>query len=338
LVAYVTVWTARFPWSLEQAVGVTRRPDESEFVFNIVWTGTMFTYLRTFAASQIAQSEARFRYVANGCPPEQVDELERFAAEHPDRVIEVLDVSEEMVAHGVALDRVRAQRDDGPWFCLIDPDIKANAPYLAPFCDLLGEGYSAVTSGTEVWSDDNVIPEGHLGVPGESFYDRNGFVFGSPHLALYDRAALDDTTERWGIGLGSAGPELSDAAKARMAEMGHDYKVYDTGKIVNALFQADGHRLVHEDLPQLIHIGGLSHYMSPAGYVTLKNGEVEPEWVRWGITDRFQVSRFTSLTLHALRDGDPAPAIPDGVDPAMTRKLELVQREMADVLVKYAEW
>jgi hypothetical protein len=311
------------------------RPNDDDLVFNVVWTGTVFTFLRHFVASQMAHCGARYRFVANGCPPDQIELMEQVAAAHPDRVVEVLDVSTEMVAHGVALDRVRAQRDDGPWFCLIDPDIKANAPFLPRFIDLLADGCAAVTSGKEVWSDDNLVPVDHPGVAGEFFFDRKGFVFGSPHLALYDRAALDDTTARWGVGLGSAGPDLSDAAKARLAEQGHTYIVYDTAKIVNALLQADGHRLVHEDLPQLIHIGGLSHYLSPAEYITLADGEEAPEWARWGITDRYHVTRFTALTLHQLHEGLPVPDVPAGTDPVMAEKLAVVQREMSDLYATY---
>lgn len=311
------------------------RPAEADLVFNVVWTGTVFTYLRHFVSSQMAHCGARYRHVANGCPPDQVAMLRADAAARPDRVLEVLDVSDTMVAHGVALDRVRAQRDDGPWFCLIDPDIKANAPFIPTFADLLAAGAAAVTSGKEVWSNDNLVPVGHPGVAGEFFFDRNGFVFGSPHLAIYDRAALDDTTSRWGVGLGSAGPDLSDAAKARLAELGHEYLVYDTGKIVNALLQADGHRLVHRDLPQLVHIGGLSHYLSPTEWVTLDDGEQAPEWVRWGLTDRYHVSRFTALTLRRLFEGGEVPAIPEGVEPTMAAKLAVVQQEMADLFATY---
>ena len=43
---------------------------EADLVFNVVWTGTVFPFLQYFVASQIAQSEARFRFVANGCPPD----------------------------------------------------------------------------------------------------------------------------------------------------------------------------------------------------------------------------------------------------------------------------
>lgn len=310
---------------------------ERDFVLNIVWTGTVFTYLQYFVASQLAQSDARFRFVVNGCPREQLTEMDTFAARHPERIVEILEVSEEMVAHGVALDRVRERRDDGRWFCTIDPDIKANSPFVTELAAPLVQGCAAVTSGKEVWSDDNLVPEGHIGVAGEHFFDRNGFVFGSPHLALYERRTLDETAERWGAGLGSAGPELSDAARARMADLGHEYKVYDTAKIINALLQADGHRLVHRDLDQLVHIGGMSHYLSPAYHIELDDGEVAPEWARWGLTDRYHVAKFTALTLKRLLKGEDVPSIPRGLDEPIADKLRIVQREMSDLFSTYGQ-
>jgi hypothetical protein len=314
---------------------VTAPPDEA-FVFNVVWTGSVFTYLQYFVASQIGQSGARFRFVANGCPPDQIELMERFSADH-EQVVEVLDVSTDMVAHGVALDRVRAQRDDGDWFCLIDPDIKAKEPWVSILARHLGHGCVGVTSGKEVWSDDNLLPENHPGVAGEFFFDRRGFVFGSPHLAIYDRRALDETSDRWGVGLGSAGPDLTDEAKATMEHMGQLYTIYDTGKIINILLQADDQRLVHEDLPQLVHIGGLSHYLSPSDYITLDGGEEAPEWARWGITDRYHVTKFTALTLRRLCAGEAPPSVPASVEPALAAKLRQVQDEMTDLITTYGE-
>lgn len=314
------------------------RPAERSLVFNVVLTGTTFTYLRYFVASQLLHSEARFRLVANGCPPEQIALMDGFARDHPGRVVEVLDVSPDaMVAHGVALDRVRAIRDDGDHFCLIDPDIKANAPFVADFVELL-DHHHAVTSGKEVWSEDNHVPDGHPGVAGEHFFDRNGFVFGSPHLSLYQRDALEDTTARWGVGLQSAGPDLSPEAKARLAELGHTYVIYDTAKIVNALLQADGYRLAHSDLTQLVHIGGLAHYLSPSGYRTDERGERAPEWTRWDtMAGRHEVTRFTARTLRCLADGEVAPAVPEGLQPSMRERLHLVRREVIDLLQRHGD-
>lgn len=311
-------------------------PSEASLVFNIVWTGTVFEYLRYFADSLLAHGEARFRFVANGCPPGQVELMERYRAQHPDRVVEVLDVSPDaMVAHGVALDRVRDIRHDGEYFCLIDPDIKANGLWLKDLLDLLA-GNAAVTSGKEVWSDDNLVPVDHVGVAGEHFFDRTGFVFGSPHLAVYRRAALDDTSQRWGVGLGSAGPELRDDTKAAMAAMGHEYLVYDTAKIVNALLQADGHGVVHHDLPQLVHIGGLAHYLSPSSYWTTDTGETEPEWTRYAtMATRHEFTRYTARTLQALAAGDGAPEMPTGLDDPVEQRLRLVRREVVDLVQRY---
>lgn len=312
------------------------RPPESSLVFNIVWTGEVFPYLRYFTDSLLDHSEARYRFVANGCPPDQIALMDAFRRDHPDRVVEVLDVSPDaMIAHGVALDRVRAVRDDGDLFCLIDPDIKANGAFVTEFLDLL-EDCDAVTSGTEVWSQDNVIPVDHPGVAGEFFYDRVGFVFGSPHLALYRRAALDETTRRWGVGFGSAGPDLTDAATAAMASLGHCYLVYDTAKIVNALLQADGHGLVHRDLPQLVHIGGLAHYLAPPSHRTTDDGEVEPDWTAYAsMVDRHQVTRYAARVLKARVDGETAPEPPTDLAPPMAQRLQMVHHELDDLMDRH---
>src|SRR5262245_59393137 len=69
---------------------------DSAFVFNIVWTGRVFPYLKYFVASQMAQSGARFRFVSNGCPPDQVRLMKEFASAHADRIVEVLVTSATM--------------------------------------------------------------------------------------------------------------------------------------------------------------------------------------------------------------------------------------------------
>src|SRR5690606_19741543 len=109
-------------------------------------------------------SDARFRFVANACPPDQVAAMEAFAERWPSRVAEVVVAStDRMIRHGEALDQVLATRDDGDLFCLIDPDICAVAPFVDTFATIL-DGHDAVTSGKEVWSDHNVRPADHPGV------------------------------------------------------------------------------------------------------------------------------------------------------------------------------
>lgn len=312
-------------------------PAERSLVFNIVWTGTVFTYLRWFVASQLAESEARFRFVVNGCPPEQVAAMEEFAAAYPDRVVEVLETSPKMLAHGVALDAVRACRDDGEHFCFIDPDILAQGPFLRPFLEALATTCDGVTSGRGVWRDDDLVPPGHPGVSGEYFYSQDGYLFGSPHFAMYRRAPLDETCARWGVGLGSAGPDCSDETRARLVAAGHEYLIYDTGKIVNILFQEDGNVLDHFEHPELMHIGGLSHYLSPTKMVKGEGSdELEPDWRRWrGMASRFEVAHFTATVLKDLCAGESPPEVPPGLEPSMSERLGRVREALVTIFERH---
>ena len=125
----------------------TGAPLESDLVFNVVWTGEVFPVLHHFVRSQMAHTTARFRFVANWCAPDQIALMEACRAEHPDQVIEVLDVSPDVLeSHGEALERVRAQRDDGDWFCFIDPDIKAKGPWVGDFIDTLATHHVVTSS------------------------------------------------------------------------------------------------------------------------------------------------------------------------------------------------
>ena len=302
--------------------GASAAPDAS-FVFNIVWVGEVFDYLQYFVESQIAQSGARFRFLSNGCGAVQLEKMEAFAARHPGRVIEVIETSKEMGAHGVALDTVFEQRDDGEFFCTIDPDILATAPFVGDFAARL-DSCVGVTSGRGVWVDDDVVPEGHKGVAGEMFYSRDGYLFGSPHFGMYRRAEVRATMERWGIGFKSAGPELSDEAKAQLRAAGHDYLLYDTGKILNILLQEDGSSLCHFEHPALMHIGGLSDYI-------LTEDAMQRQWD----PSRFEVARFTAGILRDLCHGKPAAPIPDGLEPAMADRLTTVRGALIDMIESY---
>lgn len=316
-------------------------PLGEDLVFNIVWTGTVFDHLRYFVASQMAHSDARFRFVANACPADQIAAMESFAAQHPGRVVEVLEVSTDtMVRHGDALDVVLRTRDDGPYFAFIDPDILAQGPFLDRFAVLLQDA-AAVTSGKEVWSDHNVRPVDHPGVNGEYFYDQDGYVFGSPHFAIYHRGPLIQTVDRWGVGFSSAGNDISAEARAQLAACGRDYWIFDTAKIVNVLLQGDGHELAHEEAPALVHIGSVSLYISPPSTAPAAKGKAGwgEDWGQQeGNATRFEVARFTAEVLEAVCAGRPAPDLPEGVESSVASRLAFVRTALIDLLETYGSW
>jgi hypothetical protein len=307
---------------------------ESAFVFNVVWAGSDFPYLRHFVASQIRHSDARFRFVANGCPADQVGLMEDFAATSAGRVVEVFVSSEIIDRHGAALDTVLAARDDGEFFCFVDPDILAERPYLQGFADALASGCAAVTSGKAVWTDNVVVPAGHPGVPGECFYSAEGHVFGSPHFAMYRRAPLEETISRWGVGFGSAGNDVTEDVKDALAAAGHRYWIYDTGKIVNILFQEQGHRLCHLEHPALLHIGGMSHHLTtPIGGGRERGAEEATDYGLPWPPARLEVARYTAALLRALSDGRSPPAPPSGLDPDLAGRLDRVRAAVTGLFV-----
>jgi hypothetical protein len=299
---------------------------ESDFVFNVVCVGSEFPYLRHFVASQLRHSDARFRFVANGCRPDQVRMMEEFAASTAGRVIEVFVSSTAIDRHGAAIDSVLEARDDGEFFCFVDPDILAERPYLGEFADALDAGCAAVTSGKAVWIDDVVVPAGHPGVPGECFYAQDGYLFGSPHFAIYRRAPLLETVSRWGVGFASAGGDLTKDAKDALAAAGHRYWIYDTGKVVNILLQESGHRLCHFEHPALLHIGGISHYLSTpiGGGRPRAAGEATDLGLPWPPA-RLEVARHTAALLRALSDDEAPPPPPPGLDAHLAGRLERVR-------------
>jgi hypothetical protein len=309
-------------------------PPESGFVFNIVWTGSVFPYLRYFVGSQLRHSDARFRFVANGCPPDQVRLMEQFAAVHAQQVIEVFVTSESMERHGTALDVVLQARDDGDYFCFVDPDIIAEAPFLGPFAAALDDGCAGVTSGKGIWTDDVTVPRGHPGIPGECFYSADGYLFGSPHFAMYRAAAVRATMARWDVGFGSGGGrEIPERTRDALAAAGHEYWLYDTGKMVNILLQEDGNRLCHFEHAALLHIGGLSHYLSPpekGGEVLAADEEPEQRWP-WPAA-RLEVARYTASLLRALYEGQPAPEAPSGLESDLAGRLERVRRALITLI------
>lgn len=305
-------------------------------VFNIVWTGDTFTHLQVFTASVLTHCSARVRFVGNQCPPAQLDAMERFAELHPGRVVEVFDLgTKRMVRHGDALDRVLAERDDGEFFCLLDPDILARGPFLDRFVALAAD-HDVVTAGREVWSESNVRPEGHIGVNGEIYFDRDGYVFGSPHFAVYRRAALDEVTGRWGIGFNASGDDdIEPVVRRRLEELGRSYWIYDTGKIVNILLQGDGHSLVHEESPALVHVGGVAHFlappMTPEGEAPVW-GENVRDWHRWdGMEARYAVAQHVAGVIEAAFAGGPVPPVPDGVSDTVRARLTNLATEVEGV-------
>lgn len=317
---------------------------ESDLVFNLVWTGGTYRYLRYFVFSLLDETACRYRFIANNCTPDAVRQMTRFG-EATDRVVETMVLDEPtMVPHGTALDPAFDQRDDGELFCFVDVDIKAMGSFLPDFLAEI-EALDVVTSGAEVWTDDNTLGPEEVGVGGRHFRAHDGFVFGSPHFAMYRKDVVRETFDRWGIRFHApARHEMPAPTWERLEALGRGYRAYDTAKVLNILLQGDGHSLRHVEHDALVHVGGVSHYLAPPQFdfateVTSGDIEGEPAWTAFaGVELRAAVARFTAQTLRALAAGLPAPDVPDGLDASTAAKLSLVRREVSTMVAAAGPW
>ncbi|NNE72199.1 MAG: hypothetical protein HKN26_00880, partial [Acidimicrobiales bacterium] len=131
---------------------------------------------------------------------------------------------------------------------------------------------------------------------------------------------------------------------------------FDTGKLVNTFLQFDGHRVVHQEHPALLHVGGVSSHITPMPHgpkimakmhadVWRHTGDdlsrllTEPEARREASIDpkiRPRCSELTAQILIAAHTRQPIPAVPDDLSPAATALLTRLRGEMIDLVERYA--
>ena len=92
----------------------------------------------------------------------------------------------------------------------------------------------------------------------------------------------------------------------------------------------------HVDPDDLVHIGGMSHFLSPPD-PGAKGGEAEtPSWAAYhGMEPRLAVTRYTAALLRSLVEQTPRPDLPPGLDPTMEQRLLFVRDEIVDLVERY---
>jgi hypothetical protein len=92
--------------------------------------------------------------------------------------------------------------------------------------------------------------------------------------------------------------------------------------------------------PQLMHIGGVSHYFAPrekgGGGADVEDGVPDDTKWPWPVT-RLEVARFTAAVLRALDDNRPPPALPDDVDDEIADRLTAVRDALIETVTRYRE-
>jgi len=276
--------------------------NEDALVWNVVFTPGTFRYLRRLTESLAEHTSGRLRLVANGCPPDERDAIRDAAS---DRVTAYALPGQQMLTHGRALDHLFDAFDDGDAFCFVDSDVLARSAWVPPLLAALDDR-AGVTSGDVSWTDDTVLPPGAEDLAGRHAIGADGFVYGSSYLALYRRAAVAGVRTRYGVTFTPyAHDRLDPTVRAVLENRGRTFRLYDTAKVLNLLLHADGGAIAHVPDPALLHLGGISQFLSnPDAPLTRAGAGVR----------RHDFAAWAAAVLVALADGDAPPPEPADVD------------------------
>lgn len=225
--------------------------------FHIVFTPGTIDLLFGFLETILRWSDCRVCVVANGCSVREQNLLRKLC--HERQRLRTVVIDEPALSHGDVLNRLQnACRD--PYFCFMDSDIFASAPFLPPLQAALHE-HAAVFSCPPACctANDQLLHPDDAMLYGVSRQTADGACMGVTFLAMYDNRKLAQCRQRYGIGFEQRRwSELAADQQVHLEQVGLRKHLYDTGKLLNLMLLRDGESLAWVDSPNLYHLGGVS--------------------------------------------------------------------------------
>ena len=128
----------------------------------------------------------------------------------------------------------------------------------------------------------------------------DGTDVGGTYLAVYNRSVVEPSWRRaprgFELHLRHGVPR---AVRAELRARGWDYRIFDTGRLVNLLLLLEGRTLENRDVPQLHHVGGLSGTQIQGAAAMLRS---LPRLIRPGVRPRLKLtSQYVAYKLMLWR-------------------------------------
>ena len=337
--------------------------------FHIIYTPGSVQQLLPLVSTLLRHSKCHYRLVANGCSPDEIAHMERYA-EQSGRLSVVRLPAKQQVNHGVALTQLFA-RSSEPYFCFMDSDILAAGDFMAELQPLL----SAAAGVFSAWplmvrNQEKVLQAHHKYIGGHHLATPTGVCLGGSYFAMYQRAALTAAMQYAPAGFGvSYRRQLPLATRALLKRVGQERLFYDTGRLLNLILIDQGYTLRTLETDRLCHIGSYSMLTQqvsqspPASPFSVRmssrrvakqlvravkeviNGQSYRRWVNRQLFDvsqkqqkrqlRREVARYFSALLQALAEGTTPPAMvmlndPE-FDPRIQRATDLLLAAWGDI-------
>jgi hypothetical protein len=226
----------------------------------IIYTRGSVRYLGFFVHSLLDHSGYRYCLVSNGCTIEESALLKQICDQHPHRLSYLELSATEMMLHGSALNRLLALCDEH-YFAFIDSDIFATAALPDVMQAISRYNAKAVFAALPVWvkTGENIMHPGYSEMIGTFNETADGRCLGNTYLAIYDRLLLCDVMKQYHVDFsGYLWEQLPLPARERLEQLQLKMKLYDTGKVINALLSDDQGIARNISIPGLCHIGGAS--------------------------------------------------------------------------------
>lgn len=337
--------------------------------FHIIYTPGSVQHLLPLVSTLLRHSKCHYRLVANGCSPDEIAHMERYA-EQSGRLSVVRLPAKQQVNHGVALTQLFARSSD-PYFCFMDSDILAAGDFMAELQPLL----SAAAGVFSAWplmvrNQEKVLQADHKYIGGHHLATPTGVCLGGSYFAMYQRAALTAAMQYAPAGFCvSYRRQLPWATRVLLKRVGQERLFYDTGRLLNLILIDQGYLLRTLETDRLCHIGSYSMLTQqvsqppPASPFSVRmssrrvakqlvravkeviNGQSYRRWVNRQLFDvsqkqqkrqlRREVALYFSALLQALAEGTTPPAMvvlndPE-FDPRIQRATDLLLAAWGDI-------
>ncbi len=224
--------------------------------FHVIYTPDTFSSLSVAITSLLLHSPYEFVLVSNGLDDAEVKEMKAFVNRH--HRLQFIDLPGGVtIPHGTALNHLLSLSDD-TYFCFADSDIFAISNFSAEIEPLILKNDVFSSCRPLEWT----TKEAKNGYRGHNWIAPSGLPLAMTYFAVYNRQKLCQIMQQHHLSLErymrrDQVPEpVQHMIKTKDQ---HNWK-FNTAKLVNLIQAVSGMYLQHQEVPSLLHLGGISRF------------------------------------------------------------------------------
>lgn len=238
--------------------------------FNIIYTPNSVDNLRFLLLSLLDWTDFDFRLISNGCKRDEARKLKDFCATSdrleyyhyitmPTRQLR----SWKQAPHGMVLNKLQ-KMEESDYFAFMDSDVFAVSELTTSKVLEDLEGMAGIFSGNPLWSttSDQMVSSrtGRFNDPQNT--TESGICIGTSYFAVYDNRVLNEVmrSSKAKFDVYRKQTSVQRRNHQKLEDIGVGADIYDTGKYLNIVLQANQHQLAMKDEYPVRHIGGMSFW------------------------------------------------------------------------------